>query len=71
MWDKRYRQLEKGEIVQATDEMDFCNNEWRDPADWRTVNPQSVGRAASDTLKLAHAKFRRRINREKPNEKDG
>ena len=40
---KKYRRLEKGEIVQAGDEYDACSDGWRDPAKWIPVTESQIG----------------------------
>jgi len=60
-WDKRYRMMEKGEIVKKGDEVDACADGWRDPPDWQpAVN--SIGQPAPDPQYPAHRRFRRRIS---------
>ena len=56
----KYRILEKGEIVQAGDEMDASNNPWKDPVKWEPVG-KNIGRVVSDPQYPAHQLFRRPI----------
>ena len=56
-----YRHLQKGEIVQAGDEYDACNDGWRDPVDWREVTPNMIGTVASDPQYVSHMQFRRPV----------
>jgi hypothetical protein len=60
-WDKRFRMLEKGEIVQKGDEVDACADGWRDPPDWQPATHMSIGKPAPDPQFPAHRRFRRRI----------
>lgn len=56
-----YRQLEKGETIQAGDETDRCNDPWRDDAKWEPVHPSSIGEAAPDPAFPSHRIFRRPV----------
>ena len=56
-WDNKYRQLRKGEIVAAGDEiLNDITLKW-EPA-------KAIGRAAADPLCTAHSMFRRKKTRE-------
>jgi len=57
-WDKRYRMLKKGELVEMGDEVDACADGWRDPPDWQAA-VNSVGERAPDPQYPAHRLFRR------------
>jgi len=61
MWDKRYRLLKEGERVRESDEVDSCNDGWRDPPKWVSVSKHSVGTAAPNPNYPSHRRFRRRI----------
>ena len=61
-WDKRYRRLEKGEAIRATDESLEMDHPWHGGNEhWKQVPPHMVGRAASDPNLIAHTVYRRRI----------
>jgi len=60
-WDKQYRMLEKGEIVQKGDEVDACRDGWRDDPEWKLA-VHSVGGPAPDPCYPSHRRFRRRIS---------
>lgn len=59
---KKYRPLEKNEIVRAGDEYDACNDGWRDPAEWREVRPNMIGAVQSDPQYVSHMQFRRPVS---------
>jgi len=56
-----YRQLEKGETIQAGDETDRCNDPWRDDAKWEPVHPSNIGETAPDPAFPSHRIFRRPV----------
>ncbi|MEQ8227920.1 MAG: hypothetical protein RIA64_07530 [Rhodospirillales bacterium] len=61
-WDKRYRQLENGEIIKADDESLETDHPWHGGNEhWKRVPPHMVGRKASDPLYPAHSVYRRKI----------
>lgn len=60
-YEKRYRRLEKGEMVCDGDEVDMCRDAWRDPPDWQPAK-HSIGDVAPDPDYVAHRQFRRLIN---------
>lgn len=60
MWDKRYRQLKAGEIIQEGDEVDACVDNRRDDAKWVPVKHR-IGEPAPDPRFPAHSIYRRRI----------
>lgn len=55
----KYRNLDKGEIIQAGDEYDNCANPWRDDAVWVPAN--DIGGIAPDPQYPAHRLYRRRV----------
>lgn len=61
MWDNRYRRLEKGEMIQAGDEVDNCNDDWRDEPKWEPA--RCIGELAPDPLYPAHRVYRRLVER--------
>ena len=56
-WDERYRRLNKGEIIQAGDEVDACNDGWRDEPDWQPA--KCIGQPAPDPQYPSHRVYRR------------
>ena len=56
-----YRRLEKGEIIQAGDEIDGINDGWREEPRWRPVHPKLIGEMAPDPQYPSHRVFRRPI----------
>lgn len=56
----RYRNLEKGEIVQEGDEVDACGNPWRDNPVWKPVTQWNI--PAPDPQYVSHRQYRRRID---------
>jgi len=59
-WDKKYRMLEDGEIIQQGDEVDACNDGWRDPPEWEKAK-RCIGEPAPNPIFPAHRKYRRLI----------
>lgn len=55
----QYRRLEKGEIIQAGDEIDRCADAWRDEPKWEPVHPSNIGEPAPDPQYPAHRQYRR------------
>jgi hypothetical protein len=55
-----YYYLKEGEIVQEGDEVDMCNDGWRDAPKWVEAK-NSVGRPAPSPLYPSHRRFRRKI----------
>lgn len=53
----KYRLLEKGEIIQEGDEVDACNDGWRDAPKW--VPALSIGQPAPDPAYPSHRIYRR------------
>jgi hypothetical protein len=60
-WDKNYRPLKSGEIIEANDEVDACNDGWRDKPMWKKVNEKSIGQPAPDYNLPSHRVYRRKI----------
>lgn len=60
MWDNQYRQLEENEIIQLGDEVDMCNDGWRDVPKWVPAT-NAVGNKAPDPLYPSHRRFRRKV----------
>tara|TARA_S200002703_G_C3685238_1_gene210389 strand:- start:341 stop:559 length:219 start_codon:yes stop_codon:yes gene_type:complete len=56
----KYRRLEEGEIVQEGDEVDICNDGWRDPSKWVRAEG-SIGQKAPYPYCPSHRQFRRKI----------
>jgi hypothetical protein len=57
-WDSiNWRDLRKGEIIEAGDWVDACNDGWRDPPKWKPAN--CVGEPAPDPQYPAHRNYRR------------
>lgn len=54
MWDHAYRQLEKGELIRETDEVQFDTK----PVSWGPPGP-TVGKRAPDPLYTSHRIYRR------------
>jgi hypothetical protein len=55
----KYRILEKGEIIQAGDEVDACVDAWRDDPVWVPAPQHTIGTPASDPAFVSHAIYRR------------
>ena len=55
-----YRLLEAGETIKEGDEVDVCNDGWRDPAKWVPAG-HTVGQKAPDPAYPSHRKYRRAI----------
>ncbi len=62
-WDKRYRMLQKGEIIREGDEADLCNDGWRDWPKWEPAKHR-IGKPAPDPKYPAHTRFRRLVIQE-------
>lgn len=56
-----YKYLEKDEIIQDGDEVDRCNDPWKDFPKWEPVHPSDIGKGAPDPRYPAHRLFRRKI----------
>lgn len=56
----KYRHLERGEIIKATDEYDACNDGWRDDPVWKPVKTR-IGQPAPDPAYPSHTTYRRRL----------
>ena len=54
-----YRRLEKGEVIQAGDQIDRCRDAWRDWPVWQDVHPDDIGNVAPDPQFPAHRQYRR------------
>ena len=55
---EEWRILKKGEIIQEGDEVDGCNDGWRDEPVWTPT--KDVGKLAPDPQYPAHRIYRRR-----------
>ena len=53
-WDHRYRPLQEGEIIRATDEVE-CDK----PYGWKPPHPNTVGTPAPCPYYTSHRKYRR------------
>lgn len=62
-WDNDYRLLNEGEIIQAGDEVDICNNGWHDAPKWEPVK-NTIGQAAPNPSYPSHRRYRRKITAE-------
>jgi hypothetical protein len=60
-WDKRYRRLDFNEVIQEGDEVDACNDGWRDPPKWVPAG-NTVGQKAPDPSYPSHRIYRRLIS---------
>jgi hypothetical protein len=56
--NKVYRRLKKGEIIREGDEIDTCNDAWRDDPVWEKVTT-CIGEPAPDPQYVAHRQYRR------------
>jgi len=54
-----YRMLRKDEIIQEGDEVDACNDGWRDEPDWKPAS--NIGEKAPDPQYPAHRTYRRKL----------
>ncbi len=61
---KKYRWLKEGEIIKEGDEVDACNDGWRDNPKWVNVKNR-IGKSACDPKFVSHGKYRRKINSNK------
>ncbi len=57
--EPHYRILDKGDIIQAGDEVDGCADPWHDEPHW--VPASRIGEPAPDPAYPAHSIYRRRI----------
>lgn len=55
----KYYYLKKGEIIKDGDEVDVCNDGWRDNPKW--VKATCIGSKAPAPQYPSHRKYRRRI----------
>ena len=55
----KYYYLKKGDIIKTEDEVDLCNDGWRDAPKWVTTT--CVGDVAPDPQYPSHRKYRRVI----------
>lgn len=53
-WDKNYRRLDEGEVIQATDEVQIDK-----PFGWKVTNEKCVGTKAPSPLYTSHRIYRR------------
>lgn len=58
---KKYRILEKDEVIRAGDEIDRCRDTWREDAVWKPVRPAEIGRSAPDPAFPSHRAYRRPV----------
>jgi hypothetical protein len=58
-WDNRYRRLNEGEIIREGDEVDICNDGWRDRPKWVPAQ-NTLGRPAPDPSYPSHRVYRRK-----------
>jgi hypothetical protein len=54
-----YLYLEKGDIIQAGDEVEMSNG-WHDEPRWQTTTLGNVGAEAPDPSYVSHRKYRRK-----------
>lgn len=54
-----YYYLKKGDIIREGDEVDGCNDPWRDDPKWKPAT--NVGEPAPDPACPAHRIYRRRL----------
>lgn len=54
-----YYYLKEGEIIQEGDEVDICNDGWRDDPVWKETT--CVGQPAPDPQYPSHRRYRRKI----------
>jgi len=55
-----YRRLNAGEIIIAGDEVDACNDGWKDEPKWRPAS--CIGKPAPDPSFPSHRMYRRKIH---------
>jgi hypothetical protein len=58
----QYRQLDVDDTIGGGDQVDMCNDGWRDAAMWKVVSkacPHMVGEHPSDPRYPAHTRYRR------------
>ena len=60
-WDKRYRMLKEGEIIQNGDEVDNCADGWKDQPKWQLAQT-CIGQPAPSPLYPSHRLYRRLIS---------
>ena len=56
-----YYYLRKGNIIKKGDEVDICNDGWRDDPKW--VKAKRVGEQAPDPQYVSHRQYRRKIKK--------
>ena len=59
-WDKAYRMLSEGEVIKEGDEVDICNDGWRDDPKW--VTAKAIGKLAPNPNYPSHRRYRRKIS---------
>ena len=55
----KYYYLKKGEEILSGDEVDMCNDGWRDDPMW--IPAKNVGEKAVDPQFISHRKYRRKL----------
>ena len=55
-----YYYLESGDLIKEGDEIDACNDGWRDKAKWK-VATNCIGQKAPNPRYPSHRKYRRKI----------
>ena len=55
-----YYYLGKGDIIQEGDEIDSCNDAWRDDAIWVEAK-HCIGEPAPDPRFVSHRQYRRKL----------
>ena len=60
MSEQEYRRLEYGEIIRNGDEIDACNDGWRDDPKWIPVTT-CIGQTAPNPIYPSHRQYRRKI----------
>ena len=65
----KYYYLKKGDIIQEGDEIDNCNDPWRDEALWVEAK-HCIGEPAPDPQYVSHRQYRRLIVDSPPEDKE-
>ena len=57
----KYYYLKKGDIIKGGDEIDACNDAWRDEPKWKKAKT-CIGEPAPDPQYISHRNYRRKIS---------
>ena len=57
---EEYYHLQEGDLIMKGDEVDVCNDSWRDPPIWKEV-VNCIGERAPNPAYPSHRNYRRKI----------